>query len=559
MKTGANIFLTGEPGSGKTHTINWYVSYLRSCGVEPSITASTGIAATHIGGMTIHSWSGIGIKTELTTRDLNNIAGSKPVAKRVAAAKVLIIDEISMLPPYALDMVDAVCRRIRRDPSPFGGLQIVLVGDFFQLPPINKAPAEKAQASLIAAVAQRFAYGAASWQAAEPIVCYLGEQYRQDDAEFLELLSAIRRNKFGEQHLQHLMKRKIDYAKAPAGLPKLFSHNVDVDRVNSEMLDKLPGEKEAFAMSTQGPANLVETLIRGCLSPEILELKLGAAVMFTKNSPKGYYANGTLGTVSGFDGEDKTPVVVTRDGLRIVLEPSDWVLEEGGETLARITQYPLRLAWAITVHKSQGMSLDGAVMDLSTVFEYGQGYVALSRVRRLSGVHLLGYNKRAFEVHPEIVAKDNDFRAMSDDGLADLEAKDETALEQLQLAFIKYCGGTPGQALVKKKAPVKLKIDTHQETLSLWRAGGDLAQIAEGRRLVESTVVAHLEKLAEDGKIKRVEFERLIPPELAGELPVIKQAFADLATTKLSPVFAYFEEKYTFAQLRLVRLLLDNG
>jgi len=442
MKSGANIFLTGEPGSGKTHTINWYVSYLRDCGVQPAITASTGIAATHIGGMTIHSWSGIGIKTELNKRDIDNIAANKPVAKRISGASVLIIDEISMLPPYALDMVDAVCRRVRRNPEPFGGLQIILVGDFFQLPPIMKAQAEKPQASLLNEVAARFAYGSASWQAAEPIVCYLREQYRQDDKDFLKLLSAIRENKFGEQHLVHLRKRKIEYNQAPKGLPKLYSHNIDVDRVNSEMLAKLPGKSNAFEMTTQGARPLVDTLIRGCLSPEILELKIGASVMFTKNSSKGVYANGTLGTVQGFVGDDGYPIVVTNSGQRVVVEPSDWLLEEGGTTLARITQFPLRLAWAITVHKSQGMSLDGAVMDLSSVFEFGQGYVALSRVRRLSGLHLLGWNQRAFEVHPDIVAKDMDFKTTSESDLATFAKKPAKELKKLQKDFIKYCGGS---------------------------------------------------------------------------------------------------------------------
>ena len=131
LKTGANVFLTGAPGSGKTHTVNEYVAFLRSRGVEPAITASTGIAATHIGGMTIHSWSGIGIKTKLDKDDLKGIATSDYIAKRVARAKVLVIDEVSMLAPEMLSMVDAVCREIKKSTEPFGGIQVVLVGDFF--------------------------------------------------------------------------------------------------------------------------------------------------------------------------------------------------------------------------------------------------------------------------------------------------------------------------------------------------------------------------------------------------------------------------------------------
>src|SRR3989338_10848077 len=137
LKTGANVFLTGEPGSGKTHTVNEYVAYLRQHNIEPAITASTGIAATHISGITIHSWSGIGIKRKLDKYDLDKISSSSYVGKRVRRAKVLIIDEVSMLSAETLSMIDAVCREVKQNPEPFGGLQMILVCDFFQLPPIT--------------------------------------------------------------------------------------------------------------------------------------------------------------------------------------------------------------------------------------------------------------------------------------------------------------------------------------------------------------------------------------------------------------------------------------
>ncbi|MFA5021001.1 MAG: PIF1 family DEAD/DEAH box helicase [Patescibacteria group bacterium] len=444
MKTGANVFLTGEPGSGKTHIINKYVSYLRSCGVEPAITASTGIAATHIGGLTIHSWSGIGIKTELSRYETDKIAADKRIAKRMAAARVLIIDEISMLPPNTLDMVEAVCRRVKKNSSPFGGLQVVFVGDFFQLPPIMKPQPNRPQPALLDSLSARFAYGSAAWAGASPMICYLHEQYRQDDQDYLRLLSAIRANNFNEDHLCRLEKRKINYSEAPRGLPKLFSHNSDVDRVNNEMLAKLPGKYRSFAMTGYGARPLVETLKRGCLSPETLKLKAGASVMFTKNNQKGLFVNGTLGTVDRFDPANNRPIIAIRGGKKITVEPASWMLEENGLEVASITQLPLRLAWAITVHKSQGMSLDGAVMDLSSVFEFGQGYVALSRVRRLSGLHLLGWNNRAFEVHPEIVAKDTDFKLASADGLSFFTKMPEPDLKKMHADFINLCQGRTG-------------------------------------------------------------------------------------------------------------------
>jgi len=406
LKTGSNVFVTGEPGSGKTHTINDYVAYLRVRGIEPAITASTGIAATHIGGMTIHSWSGIGIKTTLGTSDLHAIASSRHIAKRVRRANVLIIDEVSMLPPETLSMIDAICREIKESSEPFGAIQVALVGDFFQLPPIVRPPVgDDSQILFMEESSARFAYDSPAWGRANLIVCYLTEQHRQDDSEFLALLSAIRRNAFGADHLRRLTSRTVHPHAAPKAAPKLFSHNVDVDRVNEGVLAHLPGEPRVFIMSSQGQEALASALKKGCLSPETLRLKVGAAVMFTKNNPKEGFVNGTLGVVEAFDHHHTHPIVRTRSGRRVEVEPMDWAVEENGTIRARITQLPLRLAWAVTVHKSQGMSLDEAVMDFRDVFEFGQGYVALSRVRRLSGLHLLGWNERAFQVHPEVLAE----------------------------------------------------------------------------------------------------------------------------------------------------------
>ena len=443
LKTGGNVFLTGEPGSGKTHTVNQYVAWLRSHGIEPAITASTGIAATHIGGMTIHSWSGISIKSRLTAYDLDKIAGNERVVKRIKNSRVLVIDEISMLPPGTISMVEMVCREILQNPLPFGGLQIVFVGDFFQLPPIVKRETENDESlfsDIDEAPRKLFAYQSPAWAKANPIVCYLTEQHRQDDADFLELLSAIRKNEFGPQHFRHIQKRRVEHAQIPQNVPKLFSHNADVDRINTETLGKIPSAAQMFPMTSEGPAPLVETLMKNCLSPDMLSLKVGASVMFTKNSLKDGFVNGTLGTVQRFS-QNGYPVVRTRSGREIEVMPMDWNMEENGRVRAKVTQVPLRLAWAITVHKSQGMSLDEAVMDLSDVFEYGQGYVALSRVRRLSGLHMLGWNQRTFQVHPDVLADDVNFRMRSQEAEETFNLMPEKELAQMHERFIKAAGG----------------------------------------------------------------------------------------------------------------------
>ncbi|MFY9270117.1 MAG: helix-turn-helix domain-containing protein [Candidatus Manganitrophaceae bacterium] len=591
LKTGANIFLTGEPGSGKTHTINEYVAYLRLLRIEPAITASTGIAATHIGGMTIHSWSGIGIKTNLDRHDLGKIASNKPIAKRVQRAKVLIIDEVSMLPPKTLSMIDAICREIKQSPEPFGGIQVVLVGDFFQLPPVGIFSASKAsergrlhpalaesthrpmegatRAPIIDEPLSRFAYDSPAWERAKPIVCYLTEQYRQDDSDFLSLLSAIRRNAFGNDQLRHIETRKFERHTVPGGAPKLFSHNADVDCVNDEILAKLPGEPQVFTMSSQGLDPLAAALKKGCLSPERLSLKIGAAVMFTKNHPKEGFANGTLGRVEGFNLHDRYPIVKTRSGRRIDVAPMDWAVEENGKIRAQITQLPLRLAWAITVHKSQGMSLDEAVIDLSGVFEFGQGYVALSRVRRLSGLYLLGWNGRAFQVHPEVLEKDATFRAQSEQTAQTFGKMTGEEIAAIQKRFIHSCEGkiiSENHVGIRKEphAPQTARKDGKvrgerrwEQTLALIQSGKTISDVAKIRGRTEGTILEHLESLRALGNLSAQEIAHLAQGS-EQVIAKIHHAFRELGTNKLSPVFQKLGGDHSYEMLRIARLLFND-
>jgi ATP-dependent DNA helicase PIF1 len=477
LKTGANVFLTGEPGSGKTHTVNEFVAWLRAHDIEAAVTASTGIAATHINGHTIHSWSGVGVRRELTNFDLGRIAGNKRVAGRVRTAHILIIDEISMLSAQTFALVEKACRTLRGGIEPFGGLQVVLVGDFFQLPPVvareepetrrnendrnmdagrhnadrlnslfsdDQSPASNSQ--------KQFAFISPAWNSLNLKVCYLSEQYRQDDPTFLEMLSAIRSGTVSAAHRELLRSRFSQTA--GEDITQFFSHNADVDRINHAKLLKLSGAARTFTMESHGPKQLTERLVRGCLSPEKLTLKIGAHVMFTKNdTPRRRFVNGTTGTVTGFlkeDGgsgvENGTPIVETKTGSgavghTIYVESADWSIEEGGSVLARITQIPLRLAWAITVHKSQGMSLDAAHMDLSDAFEHGQGYVAISRVRTLAGLSLAGFNERALEVHPDIAVRDVEFREASLEVEAEFANIAAAELGKQHDEFVKACGG----------------------------------------------------------------------------------------------------------------------
>ncbi len=543
LKTGANVFLTGSPGSGKTHTVNAYVAWLRSHGIEPSITASTGIAATHVGGMTVHAWSGIGINDHMTPQLLDAIANKEHVAKRIQKTKVLIIDEVSMLAGNVLQMVDEVAREVRHEPDhAFGGLQVVLVGDFFQLPPVSRGETT-------------FAFESASWRALNPLICYLTEQHRQDDPGFLEILSAIREGEWDHTHVSRIMARESEHGSYDESTPQLFTHNADVDRINSERLASLSTKPYSFAMESAGAPTLAEALKRGCLSPETLILKEGAAVMATKNNPAVGYSNGTLGIVTGFEPGTSYPIIETYDGREIVIAPADWAVEENGKVRAKISQIPLRLAWAITVHKSQGMSMDAAAIDLSRAFEHGQGYVALSRVRRLDGVYLLGWSENALSVHPSVARLDKDFRAASEAAAHTFTELDETGdREVMEQNFIRASGGSLVAAPVGERLKA-VKKSTHDETLALIKDGMPLADIALERKLTIGTICDHAAKLVETGRIDLGTMLDLVPAKLKTALPSIYEAFEKKGSDKLAPVRMHLKNKYSYDELTLARAL----
>jgi ATP-dependent exoDNAse (exonuclease V) alpha subunit len=406
LEAGHNVLLTGPAGSGKTYLLNKFINQLKKKKIGVAITASTGIAATHIGGRTIHSWAGIGIKDKLGTREIRSLTKKSYLKKQLEKTEVLIIDEISMLHSYRLDMVDMVCRAFKKNTLPFGGIQIVMSGDFFQLPPITSGN-ENAE----------FVYKSGIWPEMDLRVCYLDEQHRQNDKNIIRILKSLRQNDVNPEIVNMLaerMNRKPELGIKPV---ILYTHNADVDFINNRELEKIDAPEYRFGMRGEGEMKLVESLKKNCLAPQDLILKKGALVMFVKNkfkNEKAIYINGTTGKVVKF-GKDDYPVVRLNSGKEITAEPDSWTINDENKVLAKITQIPLRLAWAITVHKSQGMTLDAAEIDLSRSFGYGMGYVALSRLTSLEGLYLVGINDMAYRLDPAIFAYDKELIALSED------------------------------------------------------------------------------------------------------------------------------------------------
>lgn len=414
LEAGHNVLLTGPAGSGKTFLLNQYIAYLKKKGIGVAVTASTGIAATHIGGRTIHSWAGIGIKDHLSARDIQALTKRSYLKKQFEKTEVLVIDEISMLHAHRLDIVDRVCQGFKKNFLPFGGIQIVMSGDFFQLPPISRDSDEA-----------EFVYKANVWTEMDVRICYLDEQHRQNDEKMTEILKSLRQNNVNADIVKLLNDRLNIKPKVGTKPVRLFTHNADVDGINMDELDKIDSPAFNYRMSGEGEKKLVESLKKNCLAPENLVLKKGALVMFVKNKfkeEKVVYVNGTTGTVVGFD-ENNFPRVLLSSGEEVIAAPDSWTIDDEQRILAKINQVPLRLAWAITVHKSQGMTLEAAEIDLSRSFGYGMGYVALSRLTSLSGLFLLGINDMAYKLDPQVFAYDKELLLLSEEAKNNIKPK----------------------------------------------------------------------------------------------------------------------------------------
>ena len=393
LMSGRSALLTGAAGTGKTHLLNTFIAQARDQGKKVSVTATTGLAATHLGGNTIHSWSGIGVSDHLVNNFFDRL--SKTRREVITKTDVLVIDEISMLHDFRLDMVDRVLRGVRENDQPFGGVQLVMSGDFFQLPPINR-PGEQGGG---------FVVYSEVWQELQPAVLYLERQYRQNDEQLLEILTALRNDDIRRHHAEMLLAR-TEVQPPDGDITELHTVNVDVDTINTQKLAELAGEERRYQQTTTGSKVYVENLQRSVLAPSELTLKLGALVMAVKNSPQKLYANGSIGTVVDFEPLTDYPIVEFRNGRQVTMLPDVWELRDGERKRASISQVPLRLAWAITVHKSQGMTLDAARIDLRKAFVEGMGYVALSRVRDLDNLYLYGINRKALEISPDALAID---------------------------------------------------------------------------------------------------------------------------------------------------------
>jgi hypothetical protein len=397
--TNTTIFLTGKAGTGKTTFLKQLKAELPKRMV---VVAPTGVAAINAGGVTIHSFFQLPFGPILPGQILNenpkaNGASVRKYRKEkinlIKSLDLLIIDEISMVRADLLDGIDEVLRKFKNRKLPFGGVQLLMIGDLQQLPPVVK---NEEWSLLSQHYETAFFFSSKAFQSSQHISIELKHVYRQKDQEFIQILNEIRNNQLSHSSFQELEKRHLpDFNPGNKdGYITLTTHNARAHKINDEKLEKLKSKTKSFSATIDGqfPEYSFPT-------DEDLKLKEGAQVMFVKNdsSPEKRYFNGKIGIVTGFD-EDAILVKCENDHSEIEVHPEEWqsikysINQESKEiqedVVGQFTQYPLKLAWAITIHKSQGLTFDKAIIDANAAFAHGQVYVALSRCKTLQGLVL---------------------------------------------------------------------------------------------------------------------------------------------------------------------------
>lgn len=407
MAEGKNVFLTGPSGTGKSMVIH---TFKKIFGPHKNIaiTSTTGISALLIGGTTLHSYLGIGLGQGSAEKLADDILKKSYMKLRWNKLDVLIIDEVSMLSPELFDKLEQVARIVRsKQPRrlltentvpeiPFGGIQLILSGDFLQLPVVGS---------------DNFCFEAKTWPQCIDHTVNLTEIIRQDDEEFQTILNQLRFGIVSKEGKKLLKSRIGKELKNDLGIKptKIYTTNAQVDLINERELEKLASDDVTFyeyAMEiyfyefVQNKIQALDRVKKNCMAPETLQLCKGAQVMLLTNLDlDSGLANGSRGVVKDFCND--LPVVLFLNGEERIIDYYVWEIEEGNKKAVKITQLPLKLAWAVTVHKSQGSTLDYAEVDLSSVFEYGQAYVALSRVKTKEGLSILNIDFDRIRCHPK--------------------------------------------------------------------------------------------------------------------------------------------------------------
>jgi len=447
-----SVFFTGSAGTGKSVLLREIIAVLRRKYIKESdrvaVTASTGLAACNIGGVTLHSFAGIGLGKEDVTELIKKIKRNQKAKQRWLRTKILVIDEVSMVDGDLMDKLEAIARQIRHNGRPFGGIQLIITGDFFQLPPVPEGGR-----------AAKFAFDASSWATSIQHTIGLHQVFRQKDPIFAGMLNEMREGRLSQSSIDAFQQldRPLDDSQATMAT-ELFPTRNEVETANTSRMNQLVGDVKTYEARDGGTTDKVQRdrLLQSCMAAETLHLKKGAQVMLIKNIDESL-VNGSVGQVIGFmtntmfesynnnndDDLFKSSLpqasITTKDPAQLRIEAArnriyensigstsqlwpmvrfqlaegttrdllcqreSWTIElPNGEVQASRSQIPLILAWALSIHKAQGQTLERVRVDLGKVFEKGQAYVALSRATNMAGLQVLRFDPKKVVAHERV-------------------------------------------------------------------------------------------------------------------------------------------------------------
>lgn len=555
-KTDMSLFLTGKAGTGKTTFLREVVRYTKK---KCIVLAPTGIAAVNAGAMTIHSFFqfGLGPFVQGVIEPKSDFRINKSKLELIRHLQLLIIDEVSMVRADLMDHIDVELRRIRRNSKPFGGVQLLMIGDLQQLPPIAHGGEDELLRQYYKTL---YFFSSAALKSMKYSCIELKNVYRQTDGHFIDILNHARDCTLTSQDISDLNARYIPgfSPKPEDGYIRLMTHNRQVDYVNETELEKLDSKPYTFVAAVTGtfPEESYPTA-------NSLTLKKGAQVMFIKNDPERRFINGTLGEVKSID-KNSIAVRLAESGTVIDVEPMEWQniryqfdedsKEISSKQIGRFKQYPLKAAWAITVHKSQGLTFDKAIIDVHAAFSPGQAYVALSRCRTLDGLVLSSPVSASVFMRDNAVDAYMNYISRPVEELAfsscyeyfEYEKKPESE-DVAPVKKVKVNQEKPKK--VNKEEPrddTGKKLNTFEYSYWLYNQGNTVNQIAEKRGLNQSTIEGHLARYVASGDIDVHEF-------VDGDtLQKVETYCMEHPEEKaLKPIFEHFDAKIPYNVLRM--------
>lgn len=385
-----NIFLTGEAGAGKSFVIREFRKKLEEKSF-PTL-ASTGAAAVLVGGRTFHSFFGLGIMEGGPEATIQRALGDRRVVRRLQNMEGFIVDEVSMLSADTLAVAERICQMARDDYRPWGGVKAIVVGDFAQLPPVTRWGQQRV-----------WAFESEAWLRSEFESIYLRENHRTGEQDFLKTLNDVRMGVVNEETSEFLNSRLTAEGEQAVFGTRLFPRVVQTQKYNDHRLNDLAGEPEEFKSTYTGRSSMVEKLKKLAPLPEVIFLKQDAYVMIRTNDPKKRWVNGTTGYVRAMDADGLD--VELESGRVVTIEKTTFsMLNAEGQAVASVTNFPISLAYAITIHKAQGLTLSHLYVDLHNLWEPGHAYVALSRSTSAKGLNILRWDPSSVKVDPKVKA-----------------------------------------------------------------------------------------------------------------------------------------------------------